>query len=175
TALMALAGLLPLDRGCIEVCGVALDEASADAWRARLAFVPQKAHFADCTLGNWLDPKGSGTDPREALALADAAQIVERLPGGLSATLGERGGGVSGGEARRLMLARAVLSGGDLILADEPTADLDPETAARIIAALERLRKSGRAIIVATHDPDLAGAMMRCIAMPPMTDNGARA
>ena len=175
TALMALAGLLPLDRGCIEVCGVALDEASADAWRARLAFVPQKAHFADCTLGNWLDPKGSGTDPREALALADAAQIVKRLPGGLSATLGERGGGVSGGEARRLMLARAVLSGGDLILADEPTADLDPETAARIIAALERLRKSGRAIIVATHDPDLAGAMMRCIAMPPMTDNGARA
>lgn len=71
---------------------------------------------------------------------------------GLATRPGETGGGVSDGEAGRLMLVRAVIEGGDLILADEPTADLDAETAARI-------RAEGRAILVATHDPMLAAAM----------------
>jgi ATP-binding cassette subfamily C protein CydD len=66
---------------------------------------------------------------------------------------------VSGGEARRLLFARAIHSGADLILADEPTADLDADTAARIVAALHRMQAQGRMIIVATHDPDLAAAM----------------
>ena len=59
------------------------------------------------------------------------------------------------------MLARAVMAGGDLVLADEPTADLDAETAAKIIAALARLKARGVAVIVATHDPALAAAMDR--------------
>jgi ATP-binding cassette subfamily C protein CydD len=71
-----------------------------------------------------------------ALALASARDIVARLPDGLDAELGETGGGVSGGEARRLMLARAALSGRPVLLADEPTADLDTTTAAEVIAAL---------------------------------------
>ncbi|UYV35656.1 ATP-binding cassette domain-containing protein [Rhodobacteraceae bacterium D3-12] len=90
---------------------------------------------------------------------------MRRLPDGLQTRLGETGGGVSGGEARRLMLARAVMARGDLILADEPTADLDGETAGRIIAALERIRAEGRAILVATHDPVLAAAMAQNVAM----------
>lgn len=161
TALAALAGLAPLRSGRIEVCGRALDDATADAWRARLAFVPQRPHFPDARLGDWLDPRGAGADPWPALRLAEAAEIVARLPDGLDARLGETGGGVSGGEARRLMLARAVMAGGDLVLADEPTADLDAETAAKIIAALARLKARGVAVIVATHDPALAAAMDR--------------
>lgn len=80
---------------------------------------------------------------------------------GLNTRLGETGGGISGGEARRLMVARAILAGGDLVLADEPTADLDEVTAGRVIAALLRLNAEGRAVIVATHDPRLAAAMDR--------------
>lgn len=64
------------------------------------------------------------------------------------------------------MIARAIMSGGDLVLADEPTADLDPQAAARVIDALSRLGASGRAIIVATHDPDLMSAMQTCIEVP---------
>lgn len=93
--------------------------------------MPQRPHFPDTTLADWLDPRRTG------------------------------------GEARRLMLARAVMAGGDLILADEPTADLDDETAARIIAALGRLAAGGRALIVATHDPALAAAMQRQQAFAP--------
>jgi ATP-binding cassette subfamily C protein CydD len=161
TALAAIAGLVPLRTGRIEVCGMPLDADTADAWRARIAFVPQRPHFPNVTLGEWLDVRGTGGDAWHALRLADADGIVERLPLGLATRLGETGGGVSGGEARRLMLARAVLSGGDLVLADEPTADLDPETAQRIVAALRRLNAEGRAVIVATHDPALAAAMGR--------------
>lgn len=161
TALAAMAGLIPLARGRIEVCGRKLDAVSADAWRARIAFIPQRPHFSDMPLGDWLDMRGSGADPWPALRLADADDIVARLHDGLATRLGETGGGVSGGEARRLLVARAVLSGGDLVLADEPTADLDDETAQRIVSAFRRLRREGRSIIVATHDPALAAAMAK--------------
>lgn len=161
TALAAMAGLVPLRAGRVAVCGVALDAETADAWRARIALVPQRPHFPNVTLGEWLDVRGSGGDAWHALRLADADGIVERLPEGLDTRLGETGGGVSGGEARRLMLARAFMAGGDLVLADEPTADLDTETAERIVAALKRLNAEGRAVIVATHDPALAAAMGR--------------
>ncbi len=158
TTLAAIAGLVPLDAGRIAVCGTDLTPDTADAWRARLAFVPQRPHFPDLPLRAWLDPRGTGADPWPALRMADACRIVERLPAGLDTRLGESGGGVSGGEARRLMLARAVMAGGDLILADEPTADLDGATAARIIASLRRIAQAGRAVVVATHDPALIAA-----------------
>ncbi|WP_018701348.1 ABC transporter ATP-binding protein/permease [Amorphus coralli] len=167
TALAAIAGLAPLRSGRISVCGATLDAATADAWRARLALVPQRPHFPDLSLGEWLDVRGTGADPWHALRLADAEGIVERLPEGLATRLGETGGGVSGGEARRLMIARAVMAGGDLVLADEPTADLDSETAERIIAALKRLNAEGRAVIVATHDPVLAAVMDRQLEIAP--------
>ena len=159
TALSTIAGLVTLASGDVVVCSRSLDDTNADAWRKRIAFMPQRPHFPDETLGAWLDTKGTGADPWAALELADASNIVRRLPDGLETRLGESGGGVSGGEARRLLLARAIFTGADLILADEPTADLDSETAGRIIKSLQALKAKGRTIIVATHDPDLAAAM----------------
>jgi len=159
TALAALAGLVPLCAGEIKICDRPLNAQTADSWRERIALMPQRPHFSDETLGQWIDTRQSGGDPWPALRLADAADIVQRLPNGLNTRLSESGGGVSGGEARRLLLARAIHTGADLILADEPTADLDTETAARVIAALKGLQKAGRTIIVATHDPNLANAM----------------
>lgn len=163
TALAAIAGLVPLASGRLTVCGRALDGTTADGWRARIALIPQRPHFPDTTLRDWLSAGGGDTDPWPALEMAQAAGIVRRLPQGLDTRLGETGGGVSGGEARRLMIARAVLGGRELILADEPTADLDPDTARRIIEALEHLGRDGRTLIVATHDPALATAMDRRI------------
>ncbi len=163
SVLAALAGLLPLHEGRIIVNNCPLDADTADPWRARIAMIPQRPHFPDVTLRYWLDTGQRGADPWHALRLADATEIVERLPHGLETRLGETGGGVSGGEARRLLIARALHTGADLILADEPTADLDSETAARIIATLKKMQRDGRAIIVATHDPKLASAMDRIV------------
>ncbi|MBJ3775879.1 ABC transporter ATP-binding protein/permease [Acuticoccus mangrovi] len=166
TTLAAVAGLVPLASGRLEVCGAPLGDANADAWRARLAVVPQRLHFAAEPLAAFLDPRGTGADPWPALDLARARDVVARLPGGLDARLGETGGGVSGGEARRLAVARAVMAGGDLVLADEPTADLDAETARQVIDALLALRDEGRALLVATHDPALVAALERTVRLP---------
>jgi ATP-binding cassette subfamily C protein CydD len=163
TMLDLAAGLLQPESGEITVAGQPLNDDTADGWRARVAFVPQSVHVPDVTLRAFLDPHGSGADLNEALARARATDIVAGLPEGLDTHLGETGAGVSGGEARRLLLARAFLSGADVILADEPTADLDRATAAEITAALADLRAEGRTVIVATHDAALCAAMDRVV------------
>ena len=163
TLLDLAAGLLRPEAGQIVVAGQPLDDATADGWRARLAFVPQSVHVPDVTLREFLDPHGEGADIGAALAKARAGAIVAALPEGLDSRLGETGAGVSGGEARRLLLARAFLTGADVILADEPTADLDQDTGGEIIAALADLSADGRTVIVATHDARLAEAMGRVI------------
>lgn len=162
TCLKAVAGMLPLTSGALFVDGQIMSDDVADAWRARLAWVPQRIHFRDVSLREFLNADDD-TQIADALAKANAVHIVERLPGGLDARLGESGAGVSGGEARRLMLARALLSGADVVLADEPTADLDRETADKIITTLRRLADNGAAVLVASHDPDLITAFDRSI------------
>ena len=159
TTLAAIAGLVPLASGEIQVNGQSLSEKTADAWRRRLALVPRRPHFPDETLQDWLDPRGTRADQTSALQMADALDIVARLPEGLETRLGESGGGVSGGEARRLLLARAIMTGASLLLADEPTADLDADTADIIIRSLRDFQEAGGTVIVATHDPKLAAAM----------------
>ena len=70
---------------------------------------------------------------------------------------------MSGGEARRVTLARAIFAGPDLLLADEPTSDLDAATAQSVMAGLATLAGRGCNLIVATHDPVLAARMDRTI------------
>ncbi|EPX75773.1 thiol reductant ABC exporter subunit CydD [Salipiger mucosus] len=165
TTLDLVAGLTRPETGVVEVAGQPLTDESADAWRARIAHVPQSVHVPDMTLRRFLDPHDSGTDMRRALERARAAEIVAALPEGLETRLGETGAGVSGGEARRLLLARAFLTGAEVVLADEPTADLDAATGTAITAALTELAAEGRTVIVATHDTSLAGALGRVVTL----------
>lgn len=167
TLLLALAGLLP-SGGAIRVAGQVLADGTADAWRAGLALIPQQIHFPDATLRAALGAETEGAETEDAaiaaaLALAQAAPIVARLPDGLDTRLGETGAGVSGGEARRLTIARAALRRPSTILADEPTADLDDETARMVIDGLLALHAGGATLIVASHDPRLIARLSRRI------------
>ncbi|MGX1497410.1 ATP-binding cassette subfamily C protein CydD [Labrenzia sp. MBR-25] len=91
----------------------------------------------------------------QALQLAGAETLVQRLPRGLETPLGEDGFGLSVGEIRRVALARAAMrKDAVLLLADEPTASLDEETAADVIDGLRKLC-DGRTAIIATHDKGL--------------------
>lgn len=160
TLLAVAAGMLPLHAGEVEVAGTPLTDERADGWRARLAVMQQTVFFPDMTLSDWL---GEGAE--DAVSLAQAEGVIAGLPSGLQTRLGENGAGVSGGEARRLSLARAIAADRELLIADEPTADLDDETAARIIAALRGLKARGKTLLVATHDPALIAAMDREVSL----------
>ncbi|MEQ9695008.1 ATP-binding cassette domain-containing protein [Shimia sp. SDUM112013] len=163
TCLLGLAGLVPLESGHVTVAGTNLTEDTADAWRRRVAFIPQLVHLPDCPLRDFLDPDGTGRDLAEALAAARADAVVASLPEGLETRLGETGAGVSGGEARRLLVARAIFRGADVILADEPTADLDPDTTQQLVEVFLRLARQGAVVVIATHDPAVVQHMDRTI------------
>jgi len=169
TLLAALAGLIRPEAGQITYAGTPLTDASADAIRAGLGWLPQAPRFIDAPLAQAL-MLGRAGDLPAALQAAQAEGIVAALPGGLDTRLGDIGGGVSGGEARRLMIARAHASGAQILLADEPTADLDPETARQVMAGLMALRARGTALLIASHDPAVLAAMDRVIAL----DGGAQ-
>ncbi|MEO1949214.1 thiol reductant ABC exporter subunit CydD [Thioclava sp.] len=162
TLLTALVGLIHPEAGEITLGDTALTEQNADDWRAAFGWIPQSPRFADASLRELITLNRPG-DLDAALDAAQATEVVAGLPGGLDARLGDMGGGVSGGEARRLLIARAHYAGRPIVLADEPTADLDAETGAKVIAALLALRAHGTTLIVASHDPALVAAMDRQI------------
>lgn len=162
TLLRLLAGMAVPDAGQITVAGQALSADTADGWRARLGWMPQAPHFLNASLAHNLT-FGRPADVAEALRMAAVGEVVAGLASGLATRLGETGGGLSGGEARRLTLARAILAAPDVLLADEPTADLDAETAAKVTGGLMALAATGCSLIIATHDERLASRMDRVI------------
>lgn len=82
---------------------------------------------------------------------------------GLAGVADQRFGALSGGEAQRLMLARASLSPADLLLVDEPTAQLDPASAGAVISCLTHLAGEGRVVVIATHDPRVSAQCGRSV------------
>jgi ATP-binding cassette subfamily C protein CydD len=166
TLLALVAGLLVPQAGQIRLDGATLDESSIATARARMAWLGAKPHlFAGSLQGNLsLGREGlTQADLLAALRLASAAEVVSHRPGGLKGGIGEGGLGLSGGEARRIALARAALAPqAGLILADEPTAHLDRESATAVTEGLLRLAE-GRTLLMATHDPALASRMDRVV------------
>jgi thiol reductant ABC exporter CydD subunit len=130
-----------------------LDDLPIDAWRERIGWVSQTPHLFAGTVADNVrlgNPAATEAQVRDALGMAEASEFVAALPGGLEAQVGERGLRLSGGQRQRLALARAFLRDAPLLLLDEPTARLDPITAAGIRRTVERLM-AGRTVLLVTH------------------------
>jgi thiol reductant ABC exporter CydD subunit len=143
------------------------DLADLDAadWRRHLAYVPQRPTLFRGTLADNVRlgrPEAGDDTVRAAAELAAAHAFVTALPEGYKTVVGEGGRALSTGERRRVALARAFLRDAPLVLLDEPTADLDPESAAAVAGAVERLR-AGRTILVVTHDLEIASRADRIV------------
>ncbi len=167
TLLGVLLGLVRPDRGCVRIGGVELSQLDLDAWRACLAWVPQRPHLFNASIAeNVRLGRRAASDTEVWAALGDAglAGIVRGLPQGLETILGERGAGLSAGERQRLALARAFLRDAPLLLLDEPTANLDGDTEREIVEAIRRLAH-GRTVVLVAHRPALIAIADRTVSL----------
>mgnify|MGYP001809773352 CR=1 FL=1 len=167
TLLNLVAGLDRADRGEVVIGGQPLtgldDDAATLSRRDRIGFVFQAFHvLPHLTLArNVALPL--------VLAKADPAEALSRATALLDAVGLQRRGGdyprqLSGGELQRVAIARALVHRPALILADEPTGNLDPDTADRIMALLAaQSREAGAALLIVTHSDKVAAAADRCL------------
>ncbi|MBL8579128.1 MAG: thiol reductant ABC exporter subunit CydC [Mesorhizobium sp.] len=138
----------------------------ADLHRS-VALLEQNAPvFLDSVHGNLLigDPSADDRKLWQALEAAKLADFVRGLPHGLDTVLGETGRTLSAGQARRLCLARTVLSPARIVLLDEPTSGLDRETECAFLRDMER-SLAGRTVVLVTHADLPGGSTMRVLAL----------
>jgi ATP-binding cassette subfamily C protein CydD len=165
TLLALLLGFVQPAAGTVRAGRAGLDAIDLDRWRDQIAWVPQRPHlFAGSVASNIAlgSPAASLAAIERAAGLAGAAGFIEALPGGYHAELPERGLALSAGQRQKIALARAFLRDAPLLLLDEPTAHLDPESARHVRAAIENAL-AGRTLIVVSHRQDLAGAAGRVV------------
>lgn len=169
STLLSVIGLLlrPL-AGRVIVGGhdaAAANDARRSAIRAeRFGFVFQDAVLDDrrTILDNVTEPALYAGIPRRS-AEQRAFELLERF--GVALPPGRRPGQVSGGQAQRIALCRALLGRPSIVVADEPTGNLDRSTADVVVVALRDHADSGGTVVIATHDPEVVAACDRTIAL----------
>lgn len=141
--------------GSVTVGGAEIRDLAADELRGLMAVVPQRPHLFNATIREniMVGNPGAGDDElRRALEDAGLAAWVASLPLGVETPVGEGGSAVSGGEARRIALARALVKDAPILVLDEPTEGLDAGTEGEVVARLAA-RIVGKTVLIITHRP----------------------
>ncbi len=154
TIIDLITGLQRPQSGEILVDDTPLEEIDLKAWRRMIGYVPQELILLSGTVRDniRLGQEVSDEDIWRALELAGAAEFVRQLPDGLDTDLGERGVKLSGGQRQRLSLARALVRKPKLLILDEVTSALDPQTEQRLVDSITALaRRENITVIAITH------------------------
>jgi lipoprotein-releasing system ATP-binding protein len=168
STLLHVAGLLDTaDAGRVILAGADMtgqgDRRRTEARRRVVGFVYQFHHLLPefSAIENVMLPQlAEGT--ADGAARLRAGELLERV--GLAPRAGHRPAELSGGEQQRVAFCRALANGPKLLLADEPTGNLDPETSERVFGVLTDLvRETGLAALIATHNHELAGRLDRVV------------
>jgi ATP-binding cassette subfamily B protein IrtB len=153
TLLQLLARFYDVDAGAVRVGGVDVRSISTEVLMARIAIVFQDVYLFDGTIEENVRlgrPDASVAEVRAAATAARLDEVIERLPGGWSADVGEGGALLSGGERQRVSIARALLKDAPIVLLDEVTSALDPVNEAAVHDGIERLM-AGRTVVMVAH------------------------
>ncbi len=163
TSLDLIIGLLQQDSGALLVDGIPLMELDMHSWRRTIGYVPQETILLHDSIYNNValgDPEISEADVISALREAGAWAFVEKLTEGVHHIVGERGGKLSGGQRQRIMIARALVHRPRLLIMDEATTALDPQSEAAICETLRKLQ-GAHTILAISHQPTLINAADR--------------
>jgi len=132
--------------------GKNINDFEVEEWRNKIAWVPQSPHLFKGTIkSNIALSRLNATDKEifEAAKKADIHETILSFPKGYETLVGEEGGKLSGGEVHRISLARAFLRDAEILLIDEPTANLDPVSEQIILSSIDKLTKNRTSIIIA--------------------------
>ncbi|MEU2712150.1 thiol reductant ABC exporter subunit CydD [Streptomyces sp. NPDC007205] len=152
TLLSLLLGFTAPGSGRVTADGTDLADLDPDAWHTQVAWVPQRPHLFAVSVADNIRlgrPDAGDAEVRAAARAASADRFIEELPDGYDTVLGEHGAGLSAGQRQRIALARAFLKDAPVLLLDEPTAHLDPESEAAVTRATVELMRGRTAVVVA--------------------------
>jgi ABC-type multidrug transport system fused ATPase/permease subunit len=160
-----LLGLAQPTSGSLELDGIDLADCRLEEWRSLVAWVPQQPTIFRGTVTENIRlarPDATDAEVRSAAVRSGADAFVCRLPDGYDTLVGDGGRALSAGERRRIALARALVREAALIVLDEPTADLDPESAELVAHAIDELHGQATILLIA-HRPALAALADRTV------------
>ena len=170
TVISLLLRLYDPQEGTVSIDGIDIRRLTLSSLRAQLATVLQDSYIFDATVRENIAMARPGATDEEITGAARAAEahdFIEELPQGYETQLGEAGATLSGGQKRRLAIARAILRNAPVVVLDEPTAGLDAASERRVVEALDRLTV-GKTTIVVTHQLSTVANANRIVVM----DNG---
>jgi ATP-binding cassette subfamily B protein len=147
--------------GAIELDGTPLEQIDRDDLRAQIAFVFQEPVLFDASVVENIrvgKPDASMEQVRRAAQIAGAAGFIEHLPQGYDTPLGRGGGRLSVGQKQRLSIARALVRESPILILDEPTAALDPETEMQLVRTLREVSRDRLVLVIAHRLSTIRGA-----------------
>ena len=152
-----LVGIIEPTRGHIYVDGLVLNQMALPWWRQQISYLPQEPTFITGTLNDNItlaNPQIDTERLNEVIRMAGLRPFLDNSPEGLAMVIREGGRHLALGIRRRIALARALATGGNLLIADEPTEGLDIEGKRAVYATFQQLINAGKSIIVISHDQE---------------------
>lgn len=167
-----LVGAWSVDGGSVRLDGAALPQWEPGELGRHVGYLPQTVELLAGTLQQNIarfDPDAPDEDVIAAARMAGVHDMILRLPDGYATRIGHGGPGLSGGQAQRIALARALFRRPALVVLDEPNSNLDAEGDQALADAIQQMRALGRVVIVMAHRPSAIAAVNKLL----MLQNGA--
>ncbi len=153
-----IVGLIEPTRGRILVDGLELQQVAPEWWRTRVSYLPQEPTFLNVSIMDNLKTAKPDADDGAVNAAINAVGLrryISETKDGFDAIIEKSGGDLALGIRRRLALARALITNGNLIVLDEPTGGLDAEGCQAVYQVMNQLSTQGKTIIACSHDPKI--------------------